>query len=477
MDKPILTLSTRDFLTGIAPSAHAEGRGLFHKARGVTAVYDPGGTASEENGLLQAGPSPTDIGGATVDDTIFAMDAGVVNGTTSVAIFYGSGGNIYSLLTNGTFTEETTGISTPRAGVKIWRNALYYWNAAQIGRSTDLTTFTANAITPTGLGSVKPMPHVFFDRLYYFHNAGERLDRLTDVTTVEEDVLDWETGYIGSGIADDGVYLAIALTPSTNSYSSFNMNKILFWDTNTSTWQREYYIQDPFIWNLKRLGNSIIAFGQYGIYEVSFNSGVRKILDRLIGFGTVGDFTSGYGVNRADIYNQRALMFGTDDSIDSLGQIDITIPSSYQKPLAIPDSVGTTTAILTRFIPGSVYVGTDGNKLYRYDFDGATRDTSRSAETVYIPLPTRMTVKAIEVIFGEPLASGDSLNIDLRSDEDTSAVDFGTISYASQGAVRSHRLISTGKHSGYENLKIILNFNGGAVKIKKIKVYADPQTT
>src|SRR3990167_3536218 len=100
MERPILKLSSSDFLTGIAPSAHTERGGLFFSALGVTPIYDPGGTASVENGLLQAGPAPTNIGGATVDDVIFAADSGVVNSLNSASL-YGADGNIYRLLTNG----------------------------------------------------------------------------------------------------------------------------------------------------------------------------------------------------------------------------------------------------------------------------------------------------------------------------------------------------------------------------------------
>ena len=475
MERPILKLSSSDFLTGIAPSAHTERGGLFFSALGVTPIYDPGGTASVENGLLQAGPAPTNIGGATVDDVIFAADSGVVNSLNS-ASFYGADGNIYRLLTNGTFTEVKTGITSPKAGIKYWRNGLYYWNNADVGRTTDFSTFTDTAISPTGLASNIPAPHIFQDNLYYFHNAGVRLDRLTDVTTNEEDILDFEAGQIGTAISDDGVFLVVILTFNQQGADVFATNRVLFWDTFSSSWQREYIIQDPFIWSARRLGNSVICFGQYGIYEVSFGGGVRKILDRLIGFGNTDDLLFGYGFNRADIYNQQALIFGTDASVDTFGPLASDLPSAYLKPFKVPSGVGTPTCVFSKFAVGSVYVGTDGDKLYRYDFDGATRETSVSAQTVYFPLPFKVQIHKIVVALGEPLASGDAFDIDTKIDEDTAAVDYDSCSFAVEGAIRKKVMTpKTNKTPIPEDqISFVLNFTGGAPKIKKISVYGTP---
>src|SRR3990167_8428709 len=93
MEKPILTLTTKDFLTGIASSAHTERGGLFFKADGVTPVYDAGGTASTQNGLLQAGPTPTDFTASVVVDIPFASVSGV-NG--AFLYMLGASGHLYS---------------------------------------------------------------------------------------------------------------------------------------------------------------------------------------------------------------------------------------------------------------------------------------------------------------------------------------------------------------------------------------------
>ena len=117
-------------------------------------------------------------------------------------------------------------------------------------------------------------------------------------------------------------------------------------------------------------------------------------------------------------------------------------------------------------------MGTTSEKLAYVDFNAATRSTGVSGETVYIPLKAKYLIERIDVTLGEPMASGDSLNIDLRADEDVSATDWGTMSYAVEGAIRKKFITKeTGGEFEAENFKMILNFNGGAVKIKKIDVW------
>ena len=94
-----------------------------------------------------------------------------------------------------------------------------------------------------------------------------------------------------------------------------------------------------------------------------------------------------------------------------------------------------------------------------------------SAETVYIPLLERYDVKRIEVVFGEPLATGDSLDIQIQTDEDTTATDYGTIDFATKGAIRRVSIFTS--KNNIDNLKLIFNFNGGNVKIKQVNVFGD----
>lgn len=487
MERPILTISTKDFLTGIAPSAHTERGGLFYSATGVTPVYDPGGSASVENGLLQAGPAPTNIGGATVVDTIIAACSG--NLTTGRAFFLGDGGHLYQLLdpaNSSTLSDLRSGtpITNPANGIALWApqggtRKLYYWQKTQIG-TWDLsgshpTGWTDNAYTSLSNVAFHPV-HEFVGNLYYGNTTkvGALLDDGAAGVTHSTNVFDYPASQYCTAISDDGVYLVVATTENLEGVNVFAMNKIYFWDTYSSSWSRDYEIRDPFIWSLVRVGSLVYAFGQYGIYEVSFAGGVRKVLSRSIGFGTPADLIAGYGASRATAYNQEALIFGTDTTIDTFGSLSPDLPVSYLKPLKVPDGVGTPSLVFSLFQVGSVYVATDGDKLYRYDFNGATRETGVSAQTVYFPVPQRIEVDRIDVIFGEPLASGDAISLQLKTDEDTSATPTTALvaSYTNDGAIR-RKSVRVAKYFTEAPLSLVINFTAGAAKIKRIEIYGN----
>lgn len=488
MERPILTLSTKDFLTGIAPSAHTERGGLFFAANGVTPVYDPGGTASTQNGLLQPGPAPTNIGGSTVVDTIFAGIS--ANLTTGRSFFLGDGGHLYQLLDNGTLSDLRSGtpISNPANGIAIWGPAagsrlMYYWQKTQIG-TWDLsgsypTGWTDNAYT--GLSSVAYHPvHEFVGNLYYGNvsKLGAIIDDGDATPTHSTNVLDFSPNLAVTAISNDGIYLAIAASENLEGVNVFATNRIYFWDTFSSSWNREYEIRDPFVYALLKSGSQVIAFGQYGVYLVTFNGGVKKILSRLIGFGTTADVVTGYGASRAAIYNNEAVVFATDTTIDTLGALDNSIPSAYFKPFKVPDSVGTPSFVFTNFAVGSVYVATDGDKLYRYDFNGSTRETGVSAQTIYFPLRSKTRIHRVDIVFGEPLASGDAMSLQFKKDEDTavSPTTALTATYADDGAIR-RKSVRVLDFVAEDQLSLVLNWTTGAVKIKKIEIYGTPVET
>lgn len=485
MERPILTLTTKDFLTGIAPAAHTERGGLLLSAAGVTPVYDPGGTASVENGLLQAGPTPTDLTGAVVVDTIFASTPTVAS---DFLFLYGNAGHLYEkTLGSNTIVDDRSGtpITNPANGLAIWgpaggTNTLYYWQKTQIGRYTGgayPTGWTDNMYTGLTSTSLHPT-HPFLGNLYYgnFSTVGALIDQGAATVSHSTNVLDIKLSEIITALSDDGVFLVIAATPNQTASSRFARNTIYFWDTSASSWARDYEIRDPFIFSLKRVGNVVIAFGQYGVYEVSFGGGVRKLLNRNIGFGTTADVLAGYGTSRASVYNNQAILFATDSTIDSFGPLSIELPSAYFKPFKVPSGVGTPTLVETLFEPGRVYVATDGNKLYAYDFNFATRETSVSFQTIYFPFREPTQVHRIDVIFGEPLASGDAFDIDTKIDEDTSAVDFDAASFTNDGAIRRKEMHPAAPVQVNNQLSITGNFTAGAAKIKSIQIYGQPLT-
>ena len=147
------------------------------------------------------------------------------------------------------------------------------------------------------------------------------------------------------------------------------------------------------------------------------------------------------------------------------GKLLPELPTAYHEPYS--GGAGAVTLILADARYNRMIVGTSTPKLYRYDLTagGATG----TAETVYIALREQYDLNRIEVVLGEPLASGDELNIDVQTDNDTASTDWGTISYALHGAKK--RIALEKKKDNVDNLKLIFNFNGGNVKIKQVNIY------
>lgn len=493
--KKILSLGSKQFLTGLASNAHTETGGLFFKADGINPLYDAGGTASVENGLLQAGSSPTDFTAlGTVADTIIC-GAPVVTSGTAYLLMMGNGGHFYlKTVGAGDVVDRapTNLIANPANGMTVYAPAggtilCYYWQKTQIG-TYDITgnNHPASADTHwkddvyTGLTSTANHPvHQFVGNVYYGNDAyvGALLDNGAGGITHSTNVLDFPFRLKVTAISDDGTYLVVAVTENSAGNNTFAHNRIVFWDTYSAQWTREWEIKDPFIWALKKMGNVVYAFGQYGIYEVSFG-GVKKVLSRLVGFGTMGDLNLGYGANRATVFNGSALMFATDTTIDTFGKLAPDVANAYFKPFKIPASVGTPTFISADLDVGRVYVATDGPKLYSYDLNGATRGTGVNMQTVYVPLGDKYQIERVDVVFGEPLVTGDSMSIQLKADEDGVAtpVTALTATYASDGAIKRKKVRVTG-FVAEDQLSIVVNFVGGAAKIKKIEVWGEPIIT
>lgn len=489
MSRPILTLGPSDWLKGLSASAHTERGGIMLSATGVTPIYNAGGTADTQNGLLQGGPAPTEFTG--LSDIPIASVAGYETDNVPYLFFMGNAGHFYKKpLGSGAVSDLRSGtpITNPANGMTIWAPrggtlTLYYWQKQQIGTwgmstSAYPAAWDDDGTDYLGLSNIVHHPvDQFVGNVYFGNNStvGALLDNGSSGVTFNDSVFDIPSHQRIFAIANDGQYLVVSATDNLNGDNRFAVNTIYFWDTNASSWAQEYVIRDPFIFALKRLGNAVYAFGQYGIYEVTFQGGVKTLLRRSIGFGTTADFaTTGMGPSRATIYGD-ALIWGTDTTIDTLGSISPDLPPAYYKSFKVP-SGGTPSIIATLFDPGRVYMGSDDSKLYAFDFNGTTRETSVSAQTIYFPFKQKTLVNRIDVIFGEPLTTSDAFDVDTKIDEDTSAVDFGAASFTSDGAIRRKTMYSNAGVQVDTQLSLVLNWTAGAVKVKNIVVYGTPMT-
>lgn len=493
-EKPILVLTTKDFLSGINPAgAHGQGGGLFFKADGVTPLYEAGTSQSVNNGLLMAGASGTVIGGTPNGN--FTCSLGYDTGVRKSAYFGTSTGRL--------FRQDISSADTPPTGsnlsvIQTAGSAILSLESLQaVGGSAYIFYFLSGSIGRYDIGGASfndswdspgtdnnRATHKYFDTVFYSNGIG-KVGSIADsgaatlVSTAQALALPANTQ--ATAISDDGNNVIIAI--NNNFYgdtAAFSESRILFWDgVNTNQWTREYAITDPFIYALKKTPIGVFAYGITGIWQVNFD-GVKKIFSHSPGVYTV----SGYNVHRygkfAASYFSDALLWGgssgSNYAIKSLGKLDSSAPSAYLHPFKTT-AEKQITLVDGQLLKGWVYVADTTPQLVAYPFSTTNApQTSLSAQTIYFPLSRETQIKRIEVVFGEPLASGDAFDIDTRVDEDTAAVDYASCSYAVEGAIRRKVMHPNTTPRPNAQLSLVFNWTGGAVKLKRIEVYGEGES-
>lgn len=472
MIQKILELTTKDFLTGLAVSSHMPSSGVFIDAAGINPYRNPF-TKSADVGLLQTSEATQAIGVGTIADVIYS---GVLDGAALKAYLYGNGGKLYDLSTSDFSTISVLRtVPNPASGLGIWApyagtRTLFYAREQNIGTFDLSSTYNDSSYASLNQTTIHDM-HQFVGNLYFCNKA--QIGGLTDdgdsSPLLVNDLLDLPQHLTAVTLSDDGYYLIIGATANTISgnLSFHTENKIYFWDTISESWTKEYSIPTAYIASIQRIGSLNYAICADGLYAFNFSIPPTLIIpfDNDETPARVGGVHPTHQL--ATVKDSVLYWLSSATDICAYGSPVPGLSQRFFKPFkAIQGSVPSylQAATKTRFLTAD-----DTNKL-RYIDVLSGGNTGLTAETIFIPLEQKWNIKRIETTFGEPLASGDELNIDVKSDEDTAATDYGTISFASHGATRTKMLA---KDYTAENLKLFFNFNGGNVKIKKVAVYGE----
>lgn len=458
-------------MQGLAISSHYPNSGIFADAAGINPYINPFSKGADV-GLLQTSSAVTPSTGSVIVDNVYAS---YYLGTALTGYFYGDSGHLYSLNTAsfpGTPTDLRT-VANPAPGLSIWQVAggtkyLYYFRLTNIG-TFDLNVTFQDASYAGLQSTVIHPPHQFVGNLYYGNKdrIGGLLDGGSGTVTHTTNLLDFPSDFIVTTLNDDGYYLVIGATTNTiNGNINFHtVNKIFFWDTVSSSWQKEWSIETAYIASIQKIGNLMYALCADGLY--AFSSALPPtLLIPLSGSdspATVGGVEPTHEI--ACVRDGVLYWISANNEVCAYGSPIPGLTPRFFKPYKVSSSYNKHISVATKFI---FAVGGSNLGSLTSASGGAT---GYSAETIYVPLERKWNILGIDVILGEPMASGDSLNIDVKSDEDTSASDWGTMSYAIEGAVRTKRL--SNRYTA-ENLKLVFNFNGGNVKIKKVIVYGEP---
>lgn len=488
--KLILSLGPKEFATGIAPNAHSVSSGLFYKADGVTSMYEPGTDQSANNGLLMPGQSATTVSGSLTGKIIGATKelSGASNAYFSTAV-----GDLFKLQLDNTFGSALSNLRTVSgltSGLEVFKTAgaasyLYYWQLNQIGRY-DLSATYVDAWA-TGLATdYIHATHRYFNSIIYTNGLGliGTLRDVAGVPTINNSALAIPANMKATDISDDSFYAVIAITDNILcDPNAIADTRIIFWDgTNTIAWTKEYPINDPFIYALEKTPIGLFAFGVTGIWQVSFG-GVKKVYSRSTGIYSVsGSNQITYGKAVASYFVNALLWGGASGSnkvVKSFGHLD-----SNEKAATIYPFLSTAAKNITyldgQLLKGWVFVGDDTPQLKAYPFSTANApQTGLSAQTIYFNLNSKYDLQKINIIFGEPLVSGDSMSIQLKKDEDTASITATTAltaSYAQDGAIRRKNMRITG-FTADEQASIVINFISGIPKIRRIELYGEPIET
>lgn len=485
---PILNLGPNEFLTGVSPSPHLQNAGVFASAPGITPFRNPT-QGSVDTGLLQASPTfVTNVGSGTIVDAPIAL---AKQPTGSGKVFaLGNAGHLYQYdaITYLNFSDKRSGtpITSPREGLFIFRatagsDFLYYMQNTQIGR-WDLagaypTGWTDN--WATGLTNNIHAVHPFSKAVYYTND--NNIGSITDVSgtpTNTVNALILQPGFFATCIADDGQNITAGVTNNFADNRIQAISKIIFWDTQSLTWQKEWLIPDPYVIGMVRIGGSpnILIRGSYGLYICSYYNPPQYVRP-------LQSISASYPNSIISMFDG-ALFIDRDNNnlpiASYWGKVMPTAPNAYFQLFNVPNqSSSLTLTLLDTDAPAGFLVGNGNdagggavNRLLRYRFSDAGT-TGAIADTIYFDFPSNMQINRADVIFGDALATGDSLKVDFITAESDAALtgQSQTITYATEGAIRYKR---TFPNFITNQLKLRLTFQGGNPKVRRLIVYGYP---
>jgi hypothetical protein len=483
----ILDLSEKEFLTGISTSSQLQNTGLWSTMQNVTVVGDTS-VGNTKLGLLQAVVQPGAPTSAILSDQPLDYAKNITGSDTKV-YFIGSSGHLYEYnIATGTATDKRSGtpITNPAAGIFVFKHdtgvtKLYYFQTGQLGQ-WDLsgaypTGWTDNYYSTNIASTQWHSVHKMFDEVYFANGnyIGKAIDNTgTGGLTITPRALDFPSDHRVNCIDDDGVYLVAGITANTSTgRTNLSRTRVIFWDKNSSSWNREYDIPDPAILSIKRVGSHMEAVCSRGIYAFSFTAPPQLMLGPL---GVAQ--TPAYTVptqNSAAVLGEALLWAseytGINGAISAYGKLTPQCPRAYLQPW------GGLSAIPTIIAPdieaGLIYLVCNGsNALHLVGTTGISTayisSTNCYAETIFIDLARWWQVGLVAVEFAEKIASPQQIRISLQPDTGVSATSIGTVIGGSINTKEFYTSVEARK------LRLKVEFLAGVVPIRRIEVWGDP---
>jgi hypothetical protein len=463
--KKILSLSSKDFSTGIAPYKNDARFGLMFSANG----YNP----SLFGGDIAFTKAPVDISSTVVVDNIIQFTIS----TGSVVYAIGSSGHLYkiaSLSTTPVVTDlkSVTPLTTPAAIFTFKtivgnKDIVYYMNNSTRIGSLDPTDDSLNdtyITLATSSFSTRTPVFVAEDEVYFgtLNTISKLYDDGANAKPAQaEAILDFPKGEFVQALTSDDTYLIIANTLSTGVET-----KIYFWDyqNNYDSWVKPPYRIPDTIYSLETVNGITYGLGRRGLWQFTFSSYPTLIREDVS--------TSSADINQLGTLKDLLLITGTSGVVAGWGRVNNYFKTSLTKMISgitgTPITVNFTT-LTTRGLISSP------SKLYYVDYTTQKTASSDVITTSYVNLGDEFKIKKVSLVFADKLASGDSVAIRLRrTSGSTDGVDYQdmtTVSFTNNGAV-NNALSETTNELEADFFSLELTISGTCV-IKRIDVYGE----
>ena len=476
----VLELTTKDWLTGESENYFGSRGGIFYAAKGISPFVSPY-KGSNDFGLLQTAAAPVKFTSGVVKDDVRAFANKATSANNGYLYGLGANGHFYKIDLSDTTVPETISdlratassvITDPAGGLDLYKSFAFYTQKTQVGRWDVTSSYPTNWSDSfmTGLQDYAYHPtHLFGDKLWI--GDKNRMAKITDSRTLVtgSDILDFASDYRVQCINDDGLKLVMGITKNLGDIVIGGDTKVIFWDTYSPSWNREWPIPDVNIVSIVNAGGWNYAFTSGGTYKFSYSTSPRKINVNI---------NAPYGRNNVtDVLGNMIYSGNRENSISAYGSPLPGYPAVLYRPFTGWSSAQAVAALTTKARRYYIYFSTNDGSLYRQSLLGGGA-TGLIADTIAIPLGRKVRVKAIKVLLGNYLVAGDNLKIYTQTDPDDAFSLFGTVSYAKHGKVKrvTLRAMRSSSHLKVADKDLALRFgyDGGNVKVRDLEVWGEP---
>ena len=462
----IYSLGSEQILKGITTIPYYEGLGIFDSASGVDLWRNPG--------LISAGYTTTDIGGADVTNIPKFISVYPARSRVYIA---GAGGTLDSPATTGKIypydmdadilLDTVHSLASPIRGSLALNDNLFYIYGNAVGRA-QLDRYPAlwydswvtNTWTYTG-----PHPIIKGPDGSGYVLDGRSIDKITisDTTSYSTDALTNKLplGMVGICGVSDGNYLVIGMSSriygySGTDYADYN-SSVVFWDTFSPAFNKKYDFSGGPVRKMVFKDGNVIVFVGDNIYTCSYDSSPQL----LVSSRNVENMTTQVDseANPIDLSDGQLLWGGRNKSdIWSLGsslpQFNMVLSSPYKV------TAGEYVSAIKRITKNKIYVGTTGNKLYALK----TGNLPYKARTIPVSLNGFYSITSAKAVF----QTGGSATISIQNSDK-----LNILSQTVDGSRKAQRITRKGTASPIVD-RVIFRIESTTATIKNVDLFGVP---